>query len=59
MVTKTRPCMVLYKATGNPRERFDSPIGMAGFCIASFLELQSGNNDQYQLLFNHETKVVI
>ena len=43
VATKTRPCIVLYKATGNPRERFDSPIGMAGFCIASFLKLQSGN----------------
>ena len=41
--------LVLYKATGNPREMFDQPIlGMAGFCSgASFLKLQSGNNDEY------------
>ena len=43
MATKTRPCIVLYKATGNPRESCDLPIGVAGFCIASFLKLQSGN----------------
>ena len=47
MVTKTRPGIVLYKATGNPREMCDSPVGMAGFCIASFLKLQSGSNAIY------------
>ena len=26
---------------------------MAGFCIASFLKLQSGNNKQYHLVFYH------
>ena len=45
MATKTRPCIVLYKATGNPREMCNYPIGVAGFCIASFLNLQSGNNN--------------
>ena len=44
MATRTRPCMVLYKAKGNPREMCDQPIGVAGFCMASFLKLQSGNN---------------
>ena len=37
MATKTRPCIVLCKATGNPCAMYDLPIGMAGFCIASFL----------------------
>ena len=43
---KTHPCIVLYKATGNPREMCDSRIGMAGFCIASSLIFQSGNKVQ-------------
>ena len=47
MATKTRPCIVLYKATGNPRERYDKPIGVTGFCIASFLKLRSGNKQRY------------
>ena len=40
------PCIVivLYKATGNPQEICNKPIGVAGFCIASFVKLQSGNN---------------
>ena len=54
MATKTRPCIVLYKATGNPRERFDSPKGIAGFCIASFLKLQSSNNANTTALVSFE-----
>ena len=54
MVTKTRPCIVLYKATGNPREKCDEPIGMAGFCIASFLKLQSGNKNCYFCLHSNK-----
>ena len=47
MVAKTRPCIVLCKATGDPREMCDKPIGVAGFRIPSFLKLQSGNNANY------------
>ena len=43
MATKTCPCIVSYKTTGNRREMCGWPIGVAGFCIASFLKLQSGN----------------
>ena len=39
VATKTRPCIVLYKAAGNPREMCDQPIVVAGFCIVSFLKL--------------------
>ena len=49
MPTKTRPCVVLYKATGNPREMSDLPIEVAGFCIASLLNLQSGHNGSYKM----------
>ena len=38
MTTETRPCIVLYRVTGNPQEMCDQPIGVAGFCIASFFE---------------------
>ena len=41
MATKMRPCIVLYMATGNLREK------CKGFCIASFLKLHSGNNALY------------
>ena len=41
VATKTRPCFVLYKATGNPRGKCDYSIGVAGFCIASFLITKS------------------
>ena len=48
MATKTRPCIVLCKATGNLWEMCDKVcdkvIGVAGFCIASFLKLRSGND---------------
>ena len=44
MATKTRPCTVLYKAMENLQEMCDLLIGVAGFCIDSFLKLQSGNN---------------
>ena len=37
VATKTRPCIALYKAMGNP-----------GFCIAACLNLQSGNNLLYK-----------
>ena len=40
---KTHPCTVFFKATGNPREMCHLPIGVVGFCIASFLEFQLGN----------------
>ena len=39
--------------TGNPQEMYDRPIGPVGFCIASFLKLQSGNNKQ--LFYNQAT----
>ena len=44
---KTHPCIVLYMAAGNPREMCDKAIGVAGFCIVSFLKHQSCNNGFY------------
>ena len=46
MATKTRPCIVLYRVTGNQRKMCDEPIGVAGFFIASILKLHLNNNDQ-------------
>ena len=42
VATNTCPSFRSYEATGNPREVCDKPIGVAGFCISSFLKLQSG-----------------
>ena len=57
MATKTRPCIILYKATGNPREMCDSQIGVAGFCNASFLKLLSRNNDFQCWYFPFKTDI--
>ena len=48
MTTKMSACIVVYKATGNPQETCDEPLGVAGFCIASFLKLQSDNKVKYK-----------